>query len=467
MCVPPPLRSLLVDWHFPYQLLRTQITMATSAIIGGYAEYHLNQAGDQPMRSTSTGYTAAITVALCLLVLVGCTRERTRLRYTSGLPPVSDAAMVTQSTQNQSKIITELTTRAGLIAIPPKGSDDWGVFVEAGFNFIDEECNRYLDSLFWFDRYRKTTQNQIAITGAATAAIMGLAGAAAEAIAATAAAFGFLTATVDNVSNSVLYELEPSGIKMLVDRSRAQYRAAAKQRNEAKEAYNQPAAMSLIQGYLALCLPATIETQVNGAVSDTDFVEDKTAEKSLVPKLRRVPQTNVEAAIRREPLRAEAPLPRTPPAPTGVLQASSPVERALSLSDGKAVQQALCIEPDGDFGDKTRDAIALYYAAKARPGQRVLRTSVDVIELMNAGPCEGTLYRNAYERFEFASPNKIKDLQQRINLELQERGLGQPINASGVFDQATREAIKRIQEARREPATGAIRPELNNEIGVQ
>ena len=56
--------------------------------------------------------------------------------------------MVMQSTENQSKIIQELTTRAGLTVTPPKGSDDWAIFVEAGFNFIDEECKRYLDSLF-------------------------------------------------------------------------------------------------------------------------------------------------------------------------------------------------------------------------------------------------------------------------------------------------------------------------------
>ena len=387
MCVPVPLRSLMVGWYPPYQLLRPRIAVAISAIFGSYANHHLIQARNQQIRSTSMGCTAAITVALCLLVLAGCTRERALLRYTSGLQPVPAADMVMQSTENQSKIIQELTTRAGLTVTPPKGSDDWAIFVEAGFNFIDEECNRYLDSLFWFDRYRRTTQNQIAITGAATATIMGIAGAAAEAIATTAAAFGFLTATVGNLSNSVLYELEPSGIKTLVDRSRAQYRAAAKQRSEAKEAHNQPSAMSLIQGYLVLCLPATIETQINGAIVDTDFAEDKTADKSLVPRLRRVPQTNVEAAIRREPLRAEAPPPPTPQARTSVVRASSSVEKILSLSEGKAVQQALCIEPDGDFGDETRDAIALYYAAKARPGQRVLRTSGDVIELLTAGPC--------------------------------------------------------------------------------
>ena len=187
--------------------------------------------------------------------------------------------------------------RAEFTGIPPKGSDDWAVFIEAGFNFIDEECNQYLDSLFWFNRYRRTTQNQIALTGATTAAIMGIAGAAAEAIAATATAFGFLTATADNFGSTVLFELEPSGIKTLVDRSRAQYRSAAQQRIKREEAKNQPAAMSLIQGYLALCLPASIETQVNGAIVDTNFTEDKTADESLVPKLRRVPLPNIEATI--------------------------------------------------------------------------------------------------------------------------------------------------------------------------
>jgi hypothetical protein len=387
--------------------------------------------------------------------------------------------MVTQSTKNQKEIIEEFKVRAGLTDMPRKGSDDWAVFIEAGFNFIDEECNQYLDSLFWFDRYRRTTQTQIAITGAATAAIMGIAGAAAEAIAATAAAFGFLTATTDNFGNSVLYELEPSGIKTLVDRSRAQYRSAAQDRIKNEEAKNQPAAMSLIQGYLALCLPMSIETQVNGAIVDTNFTEDKTADKSLVPKLRRVPQANIEAtispeleaniakAIRRAALEADKPVPPSPPRRTSILRARSPVEKALSLSEGMAVQEALCVEASGDFGDETREAIALYYAAQAHPNKRELQTRGDVTDLITAGTCKGTPYRNAYERFALGSKSEIKDLQERINIELQRRNLGPSINVSMVFDQPTREAIKRIQTARGEPATGEVRPKLDIEIGIQ
>ena len=40
MCVPVPLRSLMVGWYPPYQLLRPRIAVAISAIFGSYANYH-------------------------------------------------------------------------------------------------------------------------------------------------------------------------------------------------------------------------------------------------------------------------------------------------------------------------------------------------------------------------------------------------------------------------------------------
>jgi hypothetical protein len=95
MRVPPPLRWLMVGWHHLYRLLRTRIAVAPSAIFGCYPDHHLIKARDQRMRSPSTRYTAAVTAALCLLVLAGCSRERARLRYTSGLQPIPTADMVT------------------------------------------------------------------------------------------------------------------------------------------------------------------------------------------------------------------------------------------------------------------------------------------------------------------------------------------------------------------------------------
>ena len=141
-----------------------------------------------------------------------------------------------QSTENQSKIIQELTTRAGLTVTPPKGSDDWAIFVEAGFTLSMKNATDTLIPFSGSIVIGEPPRTRSPLPACRYRCHYGyIAGAAAEAIATTAAAFGFLTATVGNLSNSVLYELEPSGIKTLVDRSRAQYRAAAKQRTALKK----------------------------------------------------------------------------------------------------------------------------------------------------------------------------------------------------------------------------------------
>ena len=88
-------------------------------------------------------------------------------------------------------------------------------------------------------------------------------------------------------------------------------------------------------------------------------------------------------------LRWEGPMPPTPLPGTNVSWATSSVEKMLSLSQGKAVQEALCIEADGDSGDKTREAIGLYYAAKDRPNVRTLQTDGDASALLVAGTCKG------------------------------------------------------------------------------
>jgi hypothetical protein len=246
-------------------------------------------------------------VFLACLITSGGSDQQRRLRYVNGLSPIIDAQIVKQSTTAQHAVFDQLLKRAGLCTTsddtkctpPPDGSAEWGKFVEAGFGFIDEQCEQYLDALFWYNRYRNATSQHLALTGGFTSSILGIAEASAKSIAITAAAFGFSSTAFDNLSGTVLFDLDPSAVKNLVDRSRAQYRAAvqARSNNLGKEtattaiaplATNRPDAMSLIQGYLSLCLPASIETQVNNAVASTDFEVDPATKGSLIPTLRRV-----------------------------------------------------------------------------------------------------------------------------------------------------------------------------------
>ena len=152
-------------------------------------------------------------------------------------------------------------------------------------------------------------------------------------------------------------------MKTLVDRARATYRGGV----SPDEINSRPAAVSVIQGYLALCLPASIETRVNQAIIDTDFVAaEDTA--SPVPELRRVSEAQragmTAADVAREgPPTPDEPLPQTALALTGITTPMTVHEQRLSRSDGERIQRALCVDADGNFGQQnseTRKAIELF-----------------------------------------------------------------------------------------------------------
>lgn len=414
-----------------------------------------------------------------IVVAAGCSIQRERLGYVDGLSPIPKAETIEESTNNQNHVFEQLLRRAGAefcITDPKKNSmkctapndDDphWSKIVEAGFGFVDEQCEQYIDALFWYNRFRNTTSKQLSITGAATASIMGIVDSSAKAIAVTAAAFGLSSASFDNLTANVLFELEPSGVKSLVDRSKATYRSALGQRVDATTknvARNRPEAMSLIRGYLSLCLPASIETQVNNAVAATDFeVEDPTLPGSIVPKLQRVNRGENQARklIRAETelrlLRPKGPINPTEKAPSGIKNALTRIEVGLSRSEGQKIQEALCVVGDGDFGkigSNTREAIKLYQVAKGIPEAELdgrLNKPGFRDSLINAGRCLGTNanYLNAYERFLYWNSTEIRKLQGRINKELTNLDLTPSLPSSpfsGIFDRETRAAIKQLK----------------------
>ena len=399
----------------------------------------------------------------------GCSMFDEKRAYITGLPPTIDADRLRKSTEAQKNIVSDLLVRANLTGgIPANGSADWAVFTEAGFGFVDEQCDRYLDALFWYNRARSATQTQLALTGATAASIMGILDASKEAIAITAAAFGFASGTVDTLASSVLYSLDPSSIKNLVDRSRSQYRQAAASRS----IVTQPGAMSVIQGYLRLCLPATIETQINGAVSETGFAEDTTASSGIVPVLKRVgtAQTTsnpTELTDAREPVSPTPP----PPAPTRILNPISALEEGISFRRGQDIQRTLCVKADGNFGattgSQTRTAIRWYQMSR-QPGNPEAWTGIldnrnDAITLMSLTPCakHPLGFKNAFERFHFETADAIRSFQGQLNEALANFQIVRA-NTPGSFDGNTRHAITLLQRFSGLPETGAVTPALDD-----
>ena len=195
-----------------------------------------------------------------------------------------DAADLASYTAMQGRVVTQLIELSGQGQSP---NPDWDRVTEAGIDYVNSRCERYIESLFWFDRQRKTLSTQINLVGTATAATLGIANAAAEAIALTAVAFGLGSQTVDNVGKGVLYEIDPAGVRSIVKRSQAAYLRGI----ENVRYTNRPAAMRAIQGYLALCLPAALEAEVNEAIGRADFAPSTPIEESaenFVPSVSQV-----------------------------------------------------------------------------------------------------------------------------------------------------------------------------------
>ena len=145
--------------------------------------------------------------------------------------------------------------------IPP-----YSQVVAAGINYVDVRCDRFMDALFWFNRMRETASRQIQYVGAASAAALTILKASEELIGLAPLGIGLLDQTTNNVGRGLLYDLPPHTVRVLVEKQQQAYLQAV-----AKEYTSRPHAMQTIQGYAALCLPATIEAEVNRAVAATEY----------------------------------------------------------------------------------------------------------------------------------------------------------------------------------------------------
>jgi hypothetical protein len=219
--------------------------------------------------------------ALHLLIVVfaaGCV-DSDRLRLLSG-PGVDINAIDLQNYRvNQDVVVQNLMALAGYAPESPIG--DWTPVVDAGIGFVNQRCEAYLDAIFWFNRYKSTTANEISLLGAGTASALGIVQASARDIALVALAFGITAQTVEVLSSSILYKIDPAAVKSLVDASQAIYLQSIKDIRYTSRSK----AVLAIQGYLNLCLPATLEAQVMAAVNKTTFTVVVPPGSNAVPRV--------------------------------------------------------------------------------------------------------------------------------------------------------------------------------------
>ncbi|MCI0735914.1 MAG: hypothetical protein L0Y50_06530, partial [Beijerinckiaceae bacterium] len=199
-----------------------------------------------------------IILPLVMLDLAGCAGFDQR----RGLNPIIDGAAVQTASYNKTVIINALAIDAGY---SPGEPVDYYRVAEAGFNYVDDQCRSYFDTLFFIDRGREQFKSGLTAASATTAAILGVTHASAPSLAILATAFGFASAATDIVTGTYLYALPPATTQSFVERRQFAFREGAAAN---RAGINTPTgAYFQIQRYLNICLPPTIEAEITRQIS--------------------------------------------------------------------------------------------------------------------------------------------------------------------------------------------------------
>ena len=293
------------------------------------------------------------------LCLVGCYGWDDR----HGISPIIDPASVETSTTNQIRILNALAEDANLTAGSP---NYWYNVTQAGFNYVDDECTQYFDDLFFLDRGKDQIKAGLTAAGATTAAILAVTGASANSIAIAAQAFGLSVIGTDLVAGTYLYQVPPSTARGFVREMQLAYRHGAAARylmiNSPTTAYH------MIQSYLSLCLPPTIEAKIAQHVADAKVTPE--------------PVTNSAGASFGLNVTSQNPAPPVQPTVTVIKSSTAPLptpvstppivnpyrltlkEQQLTPLEVKMVQTVLCgpSGPTGPLGPSDSPARQNLYA---------------------------------------------------------------------------------------------------------
>jgi len=324
------------------------------------------------------------------------------------------------STDNYIAVQQILLTRAGLAHAPADRSQNWLKFIDAGFHYVDERCNRFLAAIHKYDRAYKSKRDQIDALRIVTREILSEVSTAAKVINITASSFNLATKSLDNFRNSLILVLPSDVVIKTVKRERAAFKHALAQKSWTYLWSTR--AMNAIAQYLNICVPANIEASIQNTLHLAEY--DVTGDGDVVATAIKQSATRMgtTSALHLSPAqptasRVDRPYSELPddPGPAMAVGAKSKYEKTgLGIGDLKNIQSALCTTIDGRFGPQTRESIRSFefynrYQGIADPRNDGELTGEEYEAILALGPCPNSLYMGYLERFLFdlnGQPNK-------------------------------------------------------------
>jgi hypothetical protein len=332
-----------------------------------------------------------LSLALCL-GLAACAPDGGALR---AVGPTLDRDTVVKASADRQSIMNALIADASVGA---PGGVSWYDTTLAGFNFVDDQCSAYFDSLFRLDRNRRATVSGIGAFGQTTNAILAATDGSAMTIALVAQAFGLASSMTEIVAGSFLYQLPPATTRDFVSTAMRAYRNGVSQ--VSGEIDNAALSYGYIRGYLDLCLPVTIEGMLVDTISSTQAVAGTGGGGAIEIGLSSVSAT---AAVLQRPGSVDDAL-----APVSEFTLTAP-EQLLSSAEWREIQTYLCVSADGRPGPQTREAIAAYFDGLGAPNPAIavqgastdeivtLQTNIAVNRQAGRLSCQARQVANAFE----------------------------------------------------------------------
>ncbi|WP_143748317.1 hypothetical protein [Mesorhizobium carmichaelinearum] len=183
--------------------------------------------------------------------------------YRNGPDPVMPYAAVKPHLDNQVRIMNAFESNVIRYGGDQSGSKIWYYTALEGYNFVDGECDQYMDELYALDHGRDRFKSAVDSTGLLVNAIMATDPSSKVAMSIVAQAFGLASKYVDTFANSYLYSGHSSTVHHVVSEMQAAYRSKV----VPSAITSEPEAYQSIRGYLELCLPPTIEAKIDEALS--------------------------------------------------------------------------------------------------------------------------------------------------------------------------------------------------------
>jgi hypothetical protein len=294
-----------------------------------------------------------------------------------------------EATQRQQIYIDEICQQAGYpktdsvnSASSCMDSSGWDAFVLAGINDINRRCDGYLTWLDARRRDRAPVLKELLAVNGATSAILDASGVGSGTLNIVSAALALAGATYENWNSRLLLAINQSTVQDIVYSRQAQFI----DENGGKHISSRPAAIYLLRNYLRLCMPTTIEADINTSMTLVQRGNPMDAKNNPVVRTINVTPLTAKQKIGQQQKEHPRPTPKEIPGYADIIENYDTKVKVFTPALVKPALERLCVQNVDAVGKDTVPLVQVYQMENGKTPTGKLTLS-DVQSLKGKSDC--------------------------------------------------------------------------------